>query len=205
MRYSPETLTPWGWRTAASNSCETAFSMTSRDWRRTRLGARRKLASTPAMVPVSDRGDATHEVVQLALDVNQQRVVAGPGVGTGHQEQIRISVHARAFVSLRATVPFGAQQTPPESGHREWRTGQVHVVAGGEHDAVQVMFDAVAGPNAHGAQGRYLPMDQLAVVALQGGIVVAGDQHAFASRCEVGGELAAQPRVFDLSVQVQPA
>src|ERR1700753_1619449 len=56
MRYSPEPRAPFGYRTAASNSCETAFSTTSRDWRRTRLGARRRFAKIPAMVPVSARG-----------------------------------------------------------------------------------------------------------------------------------------------------
>ena len=81
----------------------------------------------------------------------------------------------------------------------------MHVVTGGEHDAVQVVFDAVAGADADRAQCRDRPVDQLAVVALQGGVVVAGDQHAFAAGSEIGSQLAAQPRVFDLPAQMQAA
>ena len=56
-----------------------------------------------------------------------------------------------------------------------------------------------------GLDRRDRPVDELAVVALQGGVVVAGDQHALAARGEVGRQLAAQPRVFDLPVQVRLA
>ena len=42
-----------------------------------------------AQVVVEDGGDTAHRVVELAFDVDQQRVVAGPGVGAGHEEQIR--------------------------------------------------------------------------------------------------------------------
>ena len=114
-------------------------------------------------------------------------------------------MRAGALVSLCAVGPFVAQRASAQAGDRERRTGQVHVVTGGEHDAVQVVLDAVAGAKAHRAQCRDGPVDQLAVVALQRGVVVAGDQHALAARGEVGRELAAQPRVFDLTVQVHPA
>ena len=114
-------------------------------------------------------------------------------------------MRAGALVSLCTVGPFGAQRASAEPGDRERRTGQMHVVTGGEHDAVQVVFDAVTGADADRAQCRYRPVDQLAVVPLQGGVVVAGDQHAFAARGEVGSQLAAQPRVFDLPAQVQAA
>ena len=45
-------------------------------------------------------------------------------------------------------------------------------------------------------------LDQFAVVALQRGVVVAGDQHPLAAGREIGGQLPAQPRVFDLGAQM---
>ena len=72
IRRSPGAV---GWRTAASNSCDTAFSMTSRDWRRTRLGTRRRFARTPAMVPVSARGGRSGAIAQAdELDAARPRV-----------------------------------------------------------------------------------------------------------------------------------
>ena len=81
----------------------------------------------------------------------------------------------------------------------------MHVVAGGEDDAVEMVLDAVAGADADRAHRGDRPVDELAVVALQGGVVVAGDQHALAAGREVRRQLAAQPRVFDLPAQMQPA
>src|ERR1700739_1520356 len=133
-------------------------------------------------VVVQDGGDTAHDVVELTFDVNQQRIVAGPGVGTGHEEQVRIPVCAGTLVSLCATGPFGAQHASTKPGDREGRTGQMHVVPGGEDDASQMVFDTVAGADPDRAQCRDRPVDELAIVALQGGVVVTGNQHAFAAR-----------------------
>src|ERR1700733_1920581 len=79
MRYSPETGAPCGWRTAASKSCDTAFSMTSRECRRTRLGARRRLARTPAMVPVSAREYRSEAIVAARSGRSADASVGGSG------------------------------------------------------------------------------------------------------------------------------
>src|ERR1700754_1753401 len=39
-----------------------------------------------AQVVVEDGADAAHRVLELALDVDQQRVMTRPGIGSGHEE-----------------------------------------------------------------------------------------------------------------------
>ena len=155
-----------------------------------------------AQVVPQDRGDPRDGVVDLALDEDQQRVVPRPRVGSGHEEQVRVAVRVDALVRLCAAGPFVGQRAAAEPGDRVRRPGQVHVVTGGEHDGVEVVLDAVAGADAHRAHRGDRPVDELAVVALQRRVVVAGDQHPLAARREVRGQLAAQPRVLDLSVQM---
>jgi hypothetical protein len=104
-----------------------------------------------------------------------------------------------ALVRLRSVDPFLTKRAAADPGDGIWRAGQVHIVSGGEHDAVHVMLDAVAAADADGADRRDRPVDQFAVVALQCRVVVAGDQHSLAARREVRRELAAQPRVLDLT------
>jgi len=86
-----------------------------------------------------------------------KRIVSGAGVRARHEEQVWIAVRAGALVSLCAVGPFVAQRSSTQAGDREWRAGQMHVVTGGEHEAVQVMLDAVAGAKANRAQRRDRP------------------------------------------------
>ena len=150
-------------------------------------------------VVLQDGRDAGNRIVQLSLDVNEQRVMAWAGVWPGHQEQVRVAVRAGALVRLSVTGPLLLQRPTAETRDGERRAAQVRVVAGGEHDRVQVMLDAVAGANPDRAQRRDRPVDQLAVVALQGRVVIAGHQHPFAARGEVRGELATKPLILDLT------
>ena len=127
------------------------------------------------------------------------------GVGAGHEEQVREAVRAGALEGLGVISPLLLQRAAAQPGDRERRTRQVHVVSGGEHDRVEMVFDAVAGADAGRADRGDRPVDELAVVALQRGVVVVGDQHAFAARRETGGELPAQPGVLHRRPQVRLA
>ena len=156
-----------------------------------------------AQVVPQDRGDPADGVVDLSLHVDEQRVVSRSGVRSRHQEQVRVAVRVDALVGLRTVDPLVGERAAADPGDRVRRSGQMDVVAGGEHDAVQVVLDTVAGADTDRAHCRDRPVDQLAVVALQSRVVVAGDQHALASRGEVRCELTAQPRILDLPAQVR--
>src|SRR6476661_7486129 len=65
MRYSPDAAIPCGW-TAASNSCDTAVSMTSRELLRICLGARRRPPRMVEIAPAGCRGC-------LAADISGRR------------------------------------------------------------------------------------------------------------------------------------
>ncbi len=203
MRYSPDASTPCGW-TAASNSCDTAVSMTSRELLRICRSARRRPAEddrnrapqavvavwrtsqaedvttraagvachrvivaesevahltkilgretrvhrcveavlrqiptaaarhpcrlgqpfldSPVVAPLhaladievaqvvpQDRSDPEDRVMDLSLDIDKQRVVPGPGVGPGHEEQIGVAVGADALVRLCSVGPLLGQ------------------------------------------------------------------------------------------------
>src|ERR1700753_3743126 len=130
IRYSPEALTPCGWRAAASKSCDTAVSMNSRDWRRTRLGARRTLYRTLAIVPGSGRdgrsgaisvrcsgrrGGTRSGVVRYRVIVGEPeiphlaKILRGePGVPNGDISQWRLWCKFTQGVTVRARFNYPA-------------------------------------------------------------------------------------------------
>ena len=131
--------------------------------------------------------------------------MARAGVGAEGEEQIRVAGHVDALVGLGAALPFLVQPAAVQTLDRKRRAAFADVEAGGEHDAIQLVLDAVRGADAVRRQPRDRPGDQLGVVFLQGRVIVVGDQHPFAADAEVRGQLPAHPVVFHLVMQVRQA
>lgn len=76
---------------------------------------------------------------------------------------------------------------------------------GAEHDAVDVVLDALGGADALGNERVHRPGDQLAVRPLQGGVVADAERELAGAEAGVRGEQPTQPRVLDLGAEEDPS
>src|SRR5690606_11267914 len=151
-------------------------------------------------VVLLQRLHAFEDVVHLALDHEDDAVVAERGVRADQLVQVRVAADRGAEVGLGAIFPVLAQLVSGQAGEREVLhvDARVDDKAGAEDDAVGRALNAVTRDGAVLAYFLDAVSDQLDIVAVEHRVPLVGNQHALAANGVVRRQLLRQRLVLHL-------
>src|SRR6185312_14226576 len=147
--------------------------------------------------------DRLYDVMDLRFDHVDHRVVPQPRVGAQQEEHVRHIGYRRAPVRYWAlTIPSVTEVLPVEPLDLDIPERVGHVKAGGVHDHIDLLLDAVDRDDPVPRDSRDAPGDQFRLRVGDRVVIGAGVQDPLAPDLVPRGEFAPQLTILDAATDV---
>ena len=141
-----------------------------------------------AVLALAEFLEALEDEVDLGFDHEDDRIVAKSGIGADEEVEIGEARDSDTEISLAAALPDLVEFLVVESVDFHGFDEVVDAKACGIHEDISGAMGAVLGLDAVRGDGFDGVGHKLDIGALESGVVIIGDQDAFASHAVIRGE-----------------